>query len=55
MVEYMSLEEQVDADLNRARRKAFLRGLLTGLRRELVYGRLPCLEEVTGLSGLTPK
>ncbi len=55
MVDYMSLEEQVDSDLDCARRKAFLRGLPTGLRRELAYGRSPCFEEVTGLSRLTPK
>jgi hypothetical protein len=34
MVGYMSLEEQVDADFSRARRRALLRQVRTGLRRD---------------------
>jgi hypothetical protein len=47
MIDYMSLEEQVDADFTRARRKGFLRRLVGRLRRGLAYHeRLPCFEEV---------
>jgi hypothetical protein len=47
MVDYMSLEEQVDADFTRAHRKAFLRRLVGKLRRGSAYGaRLPCFDEV---------
>ena len=45
MLDYMSLEEQVDADFGRARRKAFLRRLLTRLRRGPSPERLPCFED----------
>jgi len=34
MVGYMSLEEQVDADFSRARRRALLRQVRTRLRRD---------------------
>lgn len=46
MVDYMNLEEQVNADFGRARRKALLRRLSARLRRCPVPERLPCFEEV---------
>ncbi len=46
MVAYMSVEEQVDADFSRARRRATLRKLATRLRRDPTSGRLSCFEEV---------
>ena len=46
MIDYMSLEEQVDADFARARRKALLRYLLGRLRGTPAPGRLLCFEEV---------
>jgi hypothetical protein len=45
MIGYMSIDEQVDADFARARRKAALRRLVTRLRRNPTSGRLPCFEE----------
>jgi len=45
MVGYMSLEEQVDADFTRARRRAFLRRLMAGLRNGTVTDGLPCFED----------
>lgn len=44
MIPYMDLEEQVDADFGRARRKAFLRKLMAA--QGSVPGRMPCFEEV---------
>ena len=46
MVGYMSIEEQVDADFARARRKATLRRLAARLRRKSTSARLSCFEEV---------
>ena len=46
MIGYMTIEEQVDADFSRARRKAFLRKLLARLRRGTSSEQLPCFEEV---------
>ena len=46
MVDYMSLEEQVDADFGRARRKAVLGGLRSRLRGDTTSGRLSCFEDV---------
>ncbi len=46
MVDYMSLEEQLDADFARARRKAVLRRLLARLLGDTTSERLPCFEEV---------
>lgn len=46
MVDYMSLEEQLDADFARARRKAVLRRLLACLLGDTTSERLPCFEEV---------
>ncbi len=46
MVDYMSLEEQLDADFARARRKAVLRRLLARRLGDTTSERLPCFEEV---------
>ena len=45
MVGYMSLEEQVDADFTRARRRAFLRRLMARLRNGTATDGLPCFED----------
>jgi hypothetical protein len=45
MVGYVRLDEQVDADFGRARRRAFLRRVLARLRKGPVPNRLPCFEE----------
>jgi hypothetical protein len=45
MVGHVNLEEQVDADFSRARRKAFLRRIGNRLRKDADPGRLPCFEE----------
>jgi hypothetical protein len=46
MVGYMSVEEQVDADFSRARRRAFLRRISARLRKGPIPNRLLCFEEV---------
>jgi hypothetical protein len=46
MVGYMSLEEQVDADFSRARRRAFLRRISARLRKGPIPNCLLCFEEV---------
>lgn len=54
MIEYANLDEQVDADFTRARRKAILRRLAARLlRREPASGRLSCFEEVRRELGAT--
>lgn len=45
MVGYMSLEEQVEADFARARRRALLRRLGARLRKDRGSDRLPCFED----------
>ena len=45
MVGHVNLEELVDADFSRARRKAFLRRIGNRLRKDPDAGRLPCFEE----------
>ena len=45
MVGYMSLEEQVDVDFTRARRRAFLRRLIARLRNGPATDGLPCFED----------
>ena len=47
MVGYMSLEEQVDADFSRARRRAFLRRISARLRKGRTPNHLACFEEVS--------
>lgn len=45
VIGYMNIDEQVEADFARARRKATLRRLATRLRRNPTSGQLPCFEE----------
>ncbi len=52
MVGYMSLEEQVDADFSRARRRAFLRRISARLRKSPIPNRLLCFEEVRRTLGV---
>jgi hypothetical protein len=52
MVRYMSLEEQVDADFSRARRRAFLRRISARLRKRPVPDRLLCFGEVSRKLGV---
>jgi hypothetical protein len=51
MVGYMSLEEQVDADFSRARRKALLRRIGTRLRREAASDGLLCFDDLKKIPG----
>ena len=51
MVGYMSLEEQVDADFSRARRRAFLRRISARLRKGRTPNRLACFEEASNKVG----
>jgi hypothetical protein len=46
MVGYMSLEEQVDADFTRARRRARFRRLMARLRNDPASDGLPCFEDL---------
>jgi hypothetical protein len=46
MVGYMSLEEQVDVDFTRARRRALFRRLMARLRNGPASDRLPCFEDL---------
>ena len=46
MVGYMSLEEQVDADFTRARRRARFRRLMARLRNDRASNGLPCFEDL---------
>jgi hypothetical protein len=46
MVGYMSLEEQVDKDFSRARRRALLRRIGARLQRDSASGGLLCLDDV---------
>ena len=45
MVGYMSLEEQVDADFSRARRRALLRQMRTRLRKDNAAEGLLCFDD----------
>jgi hypothetical protein len=52
MVRYMNLEEQVDADFSRARRKALLRRMRNRLRRENASeGVLLCFDDLSKIPG----
>jgi N-acetylglutamate synthase-like GNAT family acetyltransferase len=51
VVGYMSIEEQVNADFDRARRRVFLRRVRARLRGDLVSDRLLCFEEVSKTLG----
>jgi hypothetical protein len=51
MVGYMSLEEQVDADFSRARRRALLRRIGARLRRHRGWDGLLCSDDVRKIPG----
>ena len=51
MVGYMRLEEQVDADFSRARRRALLRKVRIRLRREKTRDGLLCVDEIKMIPG----
>jgi N-acetylglutamate synthase-like GNAT family acetyltransferase len=51
VVGYMTIEEQVDADFGRARRRALLRRVRARLRSDLASDRLLCFEEVSKTLG----
>jgi hypothetical protein len=51
MVGYMNLEEQVDADFSRARRKALLRRIGARLRRDTAWNRLLCFDDLRKIPG----
>jgi hypothetical protein len=51
MVGYMSLEEQVDADFSRARRRALLRMVRIRLRRNYVWEELLCFDDLRKIPG----
>ena len=51
MVGYMSLEEQVDADFSRARRRALLRRIGARLRRHRAWDGLLCSDDVRKIPG----
>src|SRR3712207_5272726 len=46
MIGHLSLEEQIEVDFSRARRKALLRRVRTRLRRDGASGGLLCFDEV---------
>ena len=46
MIQYMKLNEQVDADFTRARRRARLRAVMARIRREHVSNRLLSFDDV---------
>ena len=51
MVGYMNLEEQVDRDFTRARRRAYLHRMKARLRKDLACNRLLSFDEVKGSLG----
>ena len=54
MVSYVSLEEQVDADFARARRRALLRRMWSRLRRDNASdGLLLCFDDLKMISGVS--
>jgi hypothetical protein len=53
MVGYMSLEEQVDKDFSRARRRALLRRIGARLQRDSASGGLLCFDDVRKFPGAT--
>jgi hypothetical protein len=55
MVGYMSLEEQVDADFSRARRRALLRRVATRLRRDTASNRLLCFDDLRKIPGASAR
>jgi hypothetical protein len=55
MVGYMSLEEQVDADFTRARRRALLRQVRTRLRRDNTSNLLLCFDDLRMIPGASAR
>jgi hypothetical protein len=55
MVRYMNLEEQVDADFSRARRKALLRRISTRLRRDNASNPLLCFDDLRKIPGASAR
>jgi hypothetical protein len=51
MVGYMSLENQLEADFSRARRRALLRKVRIRLRREKTWDGLLCFDEIKMIPG----
>ena len=51
MIGYITIEEQVDADFIRARRRAFLRRVRAHLRKDLPSATMASFEEALGKSG----
>ena len=51
MVKYMNLEEQVDADFSRARRRALLRRMRSRLQRDNASNRLLGFDEIRKIPG----
>jgi hypothetical protein len=51
MVGYMSLEEQVDRDFSRARRRALLRRIGARLQRDSASGALLCFDDLRKIPG----
>jgi hypothetical protein len=55
MVGYMSIEEQVDADFHRARRRAFLRRVRARVRNDGASDWLLCFDETRKLLGASAR
>ena len=51
MIRYMSIEEQVDKDFERVRRRAFLRRMRAWLRKDVCSDSLPSFEEARRVLG----
>ncbi len=51
MVRYMNLEEQVDKDFSRARRRALLRRIGARLQRDSASGGLLCFDDLRKIPG----
>ena len=51
MVGYMNLEEQVDADFSRARRRVLLRRVRNRLRRDTAWDGLLCFDDLRKVPG----
>jgi hypothetical protein len=55
MVDYLSLEEQVDKDCSLARRKALLRRIDARLRRDTASNRLLCFDDLRQTPGTSAR
>ncbi len=51
MIRYMSIEEQVDKDFERVRRRALMRRMGAWLRKDVCSGSLPSFEEARRILG----